>query len=155
VHEGHVRDAILHATSCNLHGKPLTNADKRRRVLALLQDPEWCGWSDGAIARHCGVTQPFVSSIRRSLKTVLSDEAEQVQTSRTYTDRHGHTSTMDTRKIGQRAPEPRASGDAARRHIPQALLLEERPAGEGLRTARGPSPSFLLPGGITPPAAPC
>src|SRR5262249_25169883 len=61
------------------------------------------------IARHCGVTQPFVSSMRRSLKTVLSDEAAQAHTSRTYTDRHGHIATMNTAKIGQRAPETPAA----------------------------------------------
>ena len=64
VHEGTIRDAILYATSCNLHGKPLSNADKRKRVTTLLLDPAWQQWSDNALAKHCGVTQPFVSSVR-------------------------------------------------------------------------------------------
>src|SRR4029450_2425551 len=32
VYRGTRRDAIFYATSCNLHGKPLSNADKRKRV---------------------------------------------------------------------------------------------------------------------------
>jgi hypothetical protein len=106
VYDGTIRDAIFYATSCNLHGKPLTNEDKRKRVETLLRDSEWSQWSDSAIAKHCGVSQPFVGAVRKSLITVISDEAEQLQTSRTYTDKHGHTHTMDTRNIGQHAAAP-------------------------------------------------
>jgi hypothetical protein len=74
VYHGSLRDAILYATSCNLHGKPLSNADKKRRVLTLLTDPEWQQWSDNAIAKHCGVAHSFVGMVRRSLVTVTSEE---------------------------------------------------------------------------------
>ena len=30
------------------------NADKRRAVVALLEDPEWSAWSDREIARRSG-----------------------------------------------------------------------------------------------------
>jgi hypothetical protein len=118
VYEGTVRDAILYATSHNLHGKPLTNADKRKRVLTLLQDPEWSQWSDNAIAKHCGVSQPFVGTVRASLITVIRDAGDEVSLEtvsrdgadpapimRTYTDGHGQVRTMDTSQIGQHAPE--------------------------------------------------
>jgi hypothetical protein len=108
IYPGSVRDAILFATQCNKHGMPLSNADKRRRVMTLLQDPEWRGWSDNHIAQHCGVAHSFVHKLRREVSLVLetSDDAEYVQTSRTYNDRYGHTRTMDTSKIGQKAPAP-------------------------------------------------
>jgi hypothetical protein len=105
VHEGTVREALFYATGCNLHGKPLTNADKRKRVMTLLHDPEWSHWSDKAIARHCGVTQPFVGTLRKSLITVISDEKPHEPSTRTYQDKYGHVHTMDTSKIGQRVPE--------------------------------------------------
>lgn len=60
------RDAILYATGANItHGHRLTNADKRRVVMRLLQDSEWCQWSDNAIAQRCGVSHPYVGKIRR------------------------------------------------------------------------------------------
>lgn len=66
VRAGTQRDAMLHAASANAdHGLRRTNADKRRAVLALLQDPEWAQWSDGEIARRCKVSQPFVSGMRK------------------------------------------------------------------------------------------
>jgi hypothetical protein len=131
VYHGTWRDAVLYATSCNLHGKPLTNADKRKRVQTLLADLEWQQWSDHAIARHCGVTQPFVGSVRKSLITVISEEMTSpslvtvtsedgidaslhseisdngtAPTRRTYRDRYGHVRTMETTAIGQQAPAP-------------------------------------------------
>jgi hypothetical protein len=66
IRAGTQRDAMLHAASANAsHGLRRTNADKRRAVLALLQDPEWSQWSDGEIARRCAVSQPFVSGLRK------------------------------------------------------------------------------------------
>src|SRR5215467_11243071 len=64
---GTKRDAILYATSHNLHGAPLTNKDKRRRVLTMLRDPEWAAWSNNSIAKHCGLSHTFVNDLRREL----------------------------------------------------------------------------------------
>jgi hypothetical protein len=67
IRAGTQRDAMLHAASANAsHGLRRTNADKRRAVLALLQDPEWSQWSDGEIAKRCAVSQPFVSGLRHA-----------------------------------------------------------------------------------------
>ena len=137
VSQGSQRDAILFATSCNLHGKALSNQDKRKRVTTLLTDPEWSSWSDNHIARHCGVAQSFVSKLRHdmSLNSEISEETTSpslnseisdkgidvslhseirengpVPTRRTYTNRYGQVSTMNTRAIGQQglAPPPEA-----------------------------------------------
>ena len=68
IFEGTERDAILHAVGANAnHGLRRTNADKRKAVLTLLEDPEWQLWSDTEIARRIVVTQPFVSKVRREL----------------------------------------------------------------------------------------
>lgn len=66
VERGTKRDAILHSVGANAtHGLRRTNEDKRRAVLTLLEDAEWATWSDRDIAKACGVTHPFVASIRR------------------------------------------------------------------------------------------
>jgi hypothetical protein len=104
---GTVRDAILYACGCNLHGVPLTQADKRRRVMTMLADLEWCAWSNYEIAKHCGVAESFVRKCRASLRTERSEK----DTQRTYRTKHGTLATMDTTAIGKR-PATDASKDA-------------------------------------------
>ena len=108
------RAALLFACGANArHGLRRTHADKRRAVATLINDAEWSGWSDGEVARRCGVSQPFVSRLRRSLtQNVLSDEIPAPQAEarqRTYKTRHGTTSTMSTAAIGQRRAESEAN----------------------------------------------
>lgn len=75
IHEGSKREAILFSAGVNgAHGIRPTNADKRKSVLLLLNDEEWAQWSDHQIAKHCKVTQPFVSKIRKEVITVISEE---------------------------------------------------------------------------------
>ena len=126
---GTKRDTMLYACGANKHGKPLSNPDKQRVVLHLLEDAEWGQWSDREIARHCGVGHALVSRLRRSLSPGDSDTAP-----RTYRTKQGTVTTMDTRAIGKRAaPDmpgvatnnaemaadnttPEAVNDAAERH---------------------------------------
>jgi protein gp37 len=141
VRPGTLRDAILHASGANKHGKSYSNADKRRIVTRLLEDPEWSQWSDNAIARHCGVTHEFVRRLRRSLATVasetpsLSDQEKLPRSlitvisetpSRTYRTKHGTTTTMDTRRIGRSngTPAP-AGGDLASPGEPESSVILE------------------------------
>ena len=73
IHEGTKREAILYSAGVNgTHGIRPTNADKRKAVLILLNDDEWAKWSDNQIAKHCKVTQPFVSKIRKEVITVIT-----------------------------------------------------------------------------------
>lgn len=102
VRQGARRDAILFSVGANAaHGLRRSNDDKRKAVLTLLQDEEWSKWSDREIARQCAVSPDTVGRVKRELEsagvTVRSDSE------RTYTDRHGNTSTMNTAAIGKRA----------------------------------------------------
>ncbi|MBK7490851.1 MAG: ParB N-terminal domain-containing protein [Nitrosomonas sp.] len=73
VHEGSKREARLFSAGVNnAHGIRLTNQDKRKAVLVLIEDDEWSEWSDNQIAKHCKVTQPFVSKIRKEVITVIT-----------------------------------------------------------------------------------
>jgi len=68
VYEGGQRDAILHSLDANLgHGVRRTNADKRKAVMIVLQDPEWRDWNDSKIARRCHVSPPSVKDVKDEL----------------------------------------------------------------------------------------
>lgn len=74
------REAILYSASANAtHGQRLTNADKRKAVLMLLQDKEWSQWSDRAIAAHCHVTHPFVAKLREELRPEKPQKKQEVK----------------------------------------------------------------------------
>ena len=104
VRQGSQRDAILYSVGVNAsHGLRRTNEDKRRAVLRLLEDAEWSAWSDSEIARRTSVSHTFVSAIRPS---VTCNVASEKPIEKTYTTKHGTTSTMNTTNIGRKpAPE--------------------------------------------------
>jgi hypothetical protein len=80
VREGTLRDAILFSFSANgTHGLRRTAADKRKAVMAMLEDIEWQDWSDREIARQCCVSHPFVAAIR---KEIGADKSEKKMTMR-------------------------------------------------------------------------
>ena len=121
IRQGTRRDAILHSVGANNeHGLRRTNKDKRRAVMTLLADHEWSGWSNCEIARRCGVSDPFVMKLReRSLLTVRSDE-------RTYTDKHGNLSTMNTGAIGKTPPSQAFDPVQAQEILDQAKAIRAK-----------------------------
>lgn len=132
VRPGSLRDAMLYSVGANAqHGMRRSNADKRKSVETLLNDPEWSQWSDREIARRCAVSVMTVSRARESLsqsdsQTVTSDFRSE---ERTYTDRHGNVSTMNTANIGKsrtRTPEveptPRLSDDEPLSDLPYDVV---------------------------------
>jgi hypothetical protein len=135
VRQGTRRDAILFSFSANAtHGLRRSNEDKRRAVLAMLDDPEWASWSDREIARQCAVSHDFVNRLRPS---VIEG---QIAETRTVT-RGGTTYEMNTARIGKPEPEPppdllsqaRAEGEAAvRAEIADKLVISEADLAERL-----------------------
>ena len=102
IHKGSKRDATLYAVSANqTHGLRRTNADKRKVVLVMLHDGQWKRWSDREIARRCGVTHPFVESLRKE----ASGNGYQMESKRTV-ERNGQTYEMNTAAIGKRDEAP-------------------------------------------------
>lgn len=71
-----------------------------------MSDAEWAKWSDNEIGKRCFVSQPFVSTLRKSLITIISEPAE-----RTYTTKHGTVATMNTTNISKPV-EVRPSSEA-------------------------------------------
>lgn len=68
-------------------------------MLILLNDEEWAEWSDVEIAERCRVHHSTVADYRKSLAETESDNLP--PTTRTYTDKHGNVSTMNTENIGR------------------------------------------------------
>jgi len=68
IHRGTLRDAIFFAVRANsAHGLRRSNADKRKAVQAMLDDDEWCRWSDRRIAEHAAVSVDLVGAVRKQL----------------------------------------------------------------------------------------
>ncbi len=66
VRQGTQQDAQWYSYSVNqAHGLRRSNEDKQRAVDAALKHPRAAGMSDHDIADHCGVSQPFVSGLRK------------------------------------------------------------------------------------------
>lgn len=101
IYPGDRREAILYSVSANAtHGSRRTDADKRRAVQRLLTDPEWSQWSASVIAEKVGVSQPFVSGMRRQL-----DDGDGDGEVRTADGRTMRTGTLGGRG-GRRRQEP-------------------------------------------------
>jgi len=67
---GTQRDAELKGMNANnAHGKPPTRAERCKNAQKMVEDFEWSDWTDTEIARHCGVSQPYVSKIRNKAGT--------------------------------------------------------------------------------------
>jgi hypothetical protein len=101
VREGTQRDAILYSVGANAnHGLRRSNADKRKSVVTLLKDEEWCQWSNRQIGRRCGVDEGMVRKYRQELST------DNPQTDR-LVQRNGASYTQKTGNIGKKEVFPR------------------------------------------------
>ena len=82
VEPGTLEEARYMALGSNKHGRAFTNEEKRANALEMLRHAEWSKQSDRQIARHLGVSQPFVSKLKAELegrKAPLKTGAKSVQ----------------------------------------------------------------------------
>jgi flagellar biosynthesis GTPase FlhF len=128
VREGGKRDAQLYACGANAtHGLRPTQEDKRKAVTRLLTDPEWGKWADREIARQCGVSHPFVATVRGELAQAdgAAGAGEAEDEGRKYRDKHGTESVMRKRRAGKK--EEASDEESAKREEP-AKEEESEPA---------------------------
>jgi hypothetical protein len=97
------REAILYSVGANAtHGLRRSNADKRRVVETLLNDPEWRQWSDREIASRCNVSHPLVGQIRQELlgNSILEAPSELIESEpeSRLAQRSGNTYTVNISK---------------------------------------------------------
>jgi hypothetical protein len=145
IRTGTARDAILYAAGAN-EALVRSPEDKRKAVLALLQDAEWGKWSDREIARRCRVAHPLVGKVREALQSSLvaatsEDPAPAPAPApvRKFRNKHGGVSEMATAAIGGTAravkPEPESAPAAVRRK------LTGKPAAAVMRIDGAPPPA--------------
>jgi hypothetical protein len=85
------------------HGLRFTNADKRRAVLAMLEEcPQW---SDRRIAEWVGVSAPTVATVREEVSV------KDLQMPQREVTRNGSTYTMQTENIGKRTELPTVASE--------------------------------------------
>jgi len=99
---------VLYSCGANTkHGFRRSPGDTQRAVLRLLDDGEWCKWSDRKIAETCRVSQQFVSRLRN-----IYDESRDNQLSRDNDEKNLRVGkdgkTYDVSKI-QEANKKRAA----------------------------------------------
>ena len=118
VHQGTLRDAILHSLAANVdHGLRRTNADKRKAVMTMLTnelvatDADGNPWSNREVARRCAVSLDLVNRIRASLNDSFSEEDPKP---RSYTTKHGTKSVMKIGNINRNRKPQRKPGGIAR-----------------------------------------
>lgn len=130
IQPGTQRDAILYSLSANSkHGLRRTNADKRKAVQTLLDDPEWSQWSSRDIAKQCAVGHALVDEIRKSS---LAENPVSEGNPRTYTTKHGTTATMQTANIGKQ----KASAEPEPAPVPDPQEPEYTPLDEAMDTIK-------------------
>lgn len=111
---GTLRDAVLQACMSNhSHGLRRTSEDKRRCVLAVLDDEEWRNKPNTWIAEKCGVSDPHVASMREKwlkLQMPTKDEAHLKDSVRTSEGRmkigQVHKNRAKREAEALRKPEP-------------------------------------------------
>lgn len=96
VHTGTLREAQFYAWKANnKHGNRLKPEDIRAILRIMLTDEEYSKWSNNHIAKELDVSSMTVGRVR----VAMQEEAKKpAQTTVTYVDKHGNTTTMKTDK---------------------------------------------------------
>lgn len=115
VKTGTRRDAVLYAaTEANRnHGVPFTREEKRDRVQALLNDPEWSKWSNTLIAEKCGVDEKLVRTMRGGKK-----KGDDLGSAEVTEEGGGAAAKSSEDKRAEPKPEKRIGRDGVARTVP-------------------------------------
>lgn len=96
VHTGTLREAQFYAWKANnKHGNRLKPEDIRAIIRIMLTDEEYSKWSNNHIAKELGISSMTVGRVRVAMQEESKTPA---QTTVTYVDKHGNTTTMKTDK---------------------------------------------------------
>jgi len=108
VKTGTLEDAQLFAYGANSRrGLSLSSEDSRNIILKMLKHETWGKWTNAEIARHVGVSKMTVGRVKQALAP-----AEGEPTKKTYTNKHGKESQIETKNLGRKKAEPRPEPEA-------------------------------------------
>ena len=130
VRPGSERDALLFAIAANAaHGLPRSTADKEKAVNLLLADAEWSQWNDHEIARHCRVSQNFVSKLRRRASSNgLKMRPRRVRRGNQVYEMRPKAKPEDPAAAAAAPPPPAAPPPAATDRLGRVLSADAGPA---------------------------
>lgn len=117
---GTVDDATLFALGDNKHGLNMTAEDYRRSIEIMLDHPKWKKWSNAQIAKHIGVSAMTVGRVKKEREPLST------KVMKTYVDKHGNETTMDTSNIGKKAaPKDKPKKNPAVEYDPAEEKMRE------------------------------
>ena len=122
VHTGTLREAQLYAWKANnKHGNRLKAEDIRAILRIMLTDEEYSKWSNNHIAKELNISNMTVGRVRVAMQEEAKTPA---QTTVTYVDKHGNTTTMKTDKK-KKATTPTTKPDVTTSN-PEVKELEQK-----------------------------
>jgi len=122
VHTGTLREAQLYAWKANnKHGNRLKAEDIRAILRIMLVDEEYSKWSNNHIAKELDISNMTVGRVRVAMQEEAKTPA---QTTVTYVDKHGNTTTMKTDKK-KKATTPTTKPDVTTAN-PEVKELEQK-----------------------------
>jgi CRP-like cAMP-binding protein len=124
---GTYRDAMERSLSANLRSeRKRGNDDKRLVVRRALLDETWRALSDARVAELCGVSQPFVSKLRREL--LASGEITQLAGRIGADGRVYQADRISGRKPRTTQAAPPKAAERKQRRAPERAVQPETPA---------------------------
>jgi len=122
VHTGTLREAQFYAWKANnKHGNRLKAEDIRAILRIMLTDEEYSKWSNNHIAKELDISSMTVGRVRVAMQEEAKTPA---QTTVTYVDKHGNTTTMKTDKK-KKAKTPTTKPDVTTAN-PEVKELEQK-----------------------------
>jgi len=122
VHTGTLREAQFYAWKANnKHGNRLKAEDIRAILRIMLTDEEYSKWSNNHIAKELNISNMTVGRVRVAMQEEAKTPA---QTTVTYVDKHGNTTTMKTDKK-KKATTPTTKPDVTTAN-PEVKELEQK-----------------------------
>jgi hypothetical protein len=122
IHTGTLREAQFYAWKANnKHGNRLKAEDIRAILRIMLTDEEYSKWSNNHIAKELDISSMTVGRVRVAMQEEAKTPA---QTTVTYVDKHGNTTTMKTDKK-KKATTPTTKPDVTTAN-PEVKELEQK-----------------------------
>jgi transposase len=120
VENGTLKEAVRFSWKANgKRGLPLNPNDHRKIILAMFKDEETKKMSNRQIAEYVGVSHSTVNRIKSSLEQPSSESKE-----KTYIDKHGNESVMNTENIGKSKPKTTAPDMTSALMVKQDVVIE-------------------------------
>jgi len=140
---GTQRDAELKGMNANnAHGKPPTRAERCKNAQKMVEDFEWSDWKDTEIARHCGVSQPYVSKIRNKAGTAPKTLTVKTKDGYEYERTRSTKETKAEKPKAEKKEEPKVEAHNKDQETIDYLMEQNEKLSDQLATVSAPDPKI-------------